>query len=62
MKLFTGTESYATKPESEDPGFARTLIYYLGNISDQWENFANISYYRIVYNAKITRFGDVKEI
>jgi len=62
MKLFTGTETYPVHAESEDPGVASTLIYYLGDVSDQWLNFVNISLNKNVYQQRISRFGNVKEI
>ncbi len=60
MILFTGTESYPGEAESSDPGFAPTLIYYLGDISDSWHNFANVSIDSRVYIQRIARFGKVE--
>ncbi len=62
MKLFTGIETYPVRPESEDPGVASTLIYFLGDISDQWLNFIHISLNKNVYQQRISRFGNVKEL
>lgn len=60
MKIFTGTETYPVKEGSTDPGICGTLIYFLGDISDQWPNFVHISYTRVAYIRMATRFGDVK--
>jgi len=59
MKLFTGT-SYFPVPESyTGPSFKHDIIYYLGDISDQWLNFMVIDRR---WASRITTWNEVQSL